>query len=151
MAIACVPDLGAPSPNPHATGACPTRIARLRRARSRLADQLRCGAAKSRGRLPSLQTCYRKSTLQRTRDKPMGIHDIWLFVGAGLLLNITPGPEMALISVEHTNEDAGRGRRPWRGSRHGRSLLRRRSEPLQSSWPQQALSPSSSGSALYLT
>jgi len=27
----------------------------------------------------------------------MGIHDIWLFVLAGFLLNITPGPDMALI------------------------------------------------------
>ncbi len=28
----------------------------------------------------------------------MGIHDIWLFVFAGVLLNITPGPDMALIN-----------------------------------------------------
>jgi hypothetical protein len=84
---------------------------------------LRC--SENRGRLPRLQTCYRQSTLQRTRDKPMGIDDIWLFVGAGLLLYITPGPDMALIRVEHTNGDAGReGCRPWRGSRHARSLLR---------------------------
>jgi len=27
----------------------------------------------------------------------MGIHDLWLFIVAGLLLNITPGPDMALI------------------------------------------------------
>jgi threonine/homoserine/homoserine lactone efflux protein len=27
----------------------------------------------------------------------MGIHDLWLFVVAGLLLNLTPGPDMALI------------------------------------------------------
>jgi threonine/homoserine/homoserine lactone efflux protein len=27
----------------------------------------------------------------------MGIHDLWLFVIAGLVLNITPGPDMALI------------------------------------------------------
>jgi threonine/homoserine/homoserine lactone efflux protein len=27
----------------------------------------------------------------------MGIHDLWLFVVAGFLLNITPGPDMALI------------------------------------------------------
>ncbi|WP_439574322.1 LysE family translocator [Phreatobacter sp.] len=26
-----------------------------------------------------------------------GIHDLWLFVLAGLLLNITPGPDMALV------------------------------------------------------
>jgi hypothetical protein len=58
---------------------------------------------------------------------------------------------MALISVEYTHGDAGReSRRPWRGSRHARSFLRRRSEPAQSSWPQQELSPSSSRPALYL-
>lgn len=27
----------------------------------------------------------------------MGIHDLWLFILAGVLLNITPGPDMALI------------------------------------------------------
>jgi threonine/homoserine/homoserine lactone efflux protein len=27
----------------------------------------------------------------------MGIHDLWLFVVAGLLLNLTPGPDMALV------------------------------------------------------
>ncbi|MEZ5850276.1 MAG: LysE family translocator [Hyphomicrobiaceae bacterium] len=27
----------------------------------------------------------------------MGIHDVWLFVLAGVLLNLTPGPDMALI------------------------------------------------------
>ena len=27
----------------------------------------------------------------------LGIHDFWLFVLAGLLLNITPGPDMALV------------------------------------------------------
>jgi threonine/homoserine/homoserine lactone efflux protein len=34
----------------------------------------------------------------------MGIHDFWLFLGAGLLLNVTPGPDMALIiarSAQH--------------------------------------------------
>ena len=28
-----------------------------------------------------------------------GVHDLWLFVGAGLLLNLTPGPDMAYISA----------------------------------------------------
>lgn len=37
----------------------------------------------------------------------MGIHDICLFVGAGLPLH-TLGPDMALISVEYTTGDAGR-------------------------------------------
>jgi threonine/homoserine/homoserine lactone efflux protein len=27
----------------------------------------------------------------------LGIHDFWLFVGAGLLLNITPGPDFAYV------------------------------------------------------
>lgn len=27
----------------------------------------------------------------------LGIHDFWLFVAAGLLLNITPGPDMAVV------------------------------------------------------
>jgi threonine/homoserine/homoserine lactone efflux protein len=27
----------------------------------------------------------------------LGIHDLWLFVGAGLLLNVTPGPDTAYI------------------------------------------------------
>jgi threonine/homoserine/homoserine lactone efflux protein len=27
----------------------------------------------------------------------VGIHDLWLFIVAGLLLNITPGPDMALV------------------------------------------------------
>lgn len=27
----------------------------------------------------------------------MGIHDLWLFVAAGILLNVTPGPDIALI------------------------------------------------------
>jgi threonine/homoserine/homoserine lactone efflux protein len=27
----------------------------------------------------------------------MDVHDLWLFIIAGLLLNITPGPDMALI------------------------------------------------------
>ena len=28
-----------------------------------------------------------------------GVHDIWLFVAAGLLLNITPGPDLAYIAA----------------------------------------------------
>jgi threonine/homoserine/homoserine lactone efflux protein len=28
-----------------------------------------------------------------------GVHDLWLFVGAGLLLNLTPGPDMAYIGA----------------------------------------------------
>ncbi|WP_353116964.1 LysE family translocator [Nitratidesulfovibrio sp.] len=32
-----------------------------------------------------------------------GIHDIWLFVGSGLLLNITPGPDMLYIIARSTN------------------------------------------------
>ncbi|HVE49961.1 MAG TPA: LysE family translocator [Casimicrobiaceae bacterium] len=28
-----------------------------------------------------------------------GVHDLWLFVAAGLLLNITPGPDMAYIAA----------------------------------------------------
>src|SRR5262245_45450505 len=34
----------------------------------------------------------------------IGIHDFWLFLAAGLLLNVTPGPDMALIiarSAQH--------------------------------------------------
>src|SRR5262249_5333677 len=32
----------------------------------------------------------------------MGIHDLWLFVIAGLVLNVTPGPDMALIMARST-------------------------------------------------
>jgi len=32
----------------------------------------------------------------------MGIHDLWLFMIAGVLLNITPGPDMALIAARST-------------------------------------------------
>jgi RhtB (resistance to homoserine/threonine) family protein len=32
----------------------------------------------------------------------MGIHDLWLFLLAGFLLNITPGPDMALIIARST-------------------------------------------------
>jgi threonine/homoserine/homoserine lactone efflux protein len=28
-----------------------------------------------------------------------GVHDLWLFVAAGLLLNVTPGPDMAYIAA----------------------------------------------------
>ena len=27
----------------------------------------------------------------------LGIHDFWLFVAAGLLLNVTPGPDFAYV------------------------------------------------------
>jgi len=39
----------------------------------------------------------------------MGIHDLWLFVVAGLLLNITPGPDMALIIARSTKQGTGAG------------------------------------------
>jgi threonine/homoserine/homoserine lactone efflux protein len=29
----------------------------------------------------------------------LGVHDLWLFVAAGLLLNVTPGPDMAYIAA----------------------------------------------------
>jgi threonine/homoserine/homoserine lactone efflux protein len=32
----------------------------------------------------------------------MGIHDLWLFMATGLLLNITPGPDMALVIARST-------------------------------------------------
>jgi threonine/homoserine/homoserine lactone efflux protein len=32
----------------------------------------------------------------------MGIHDLWLFVVAGILLNVTPGPDMALVIARST-------------------------------------------------
>lgn len=34
----------------------------------------------------------------------MGIHDLWLFLMAGLLLNITPGPDLALIIARSTQQ-----------------------------------------------
>lgn len=37
----------------------------------------------------------------------LGIHDFWLFVLAGLMLNITPGPDMALVM----GRSIGHGRR----------------------------------------
>jgi threonine/homoserine/homoserine lactone efflux protein len=39
----------------------------------------------------------------------MGIHDLWLFIGAGLLLNITPGPDMALIIARSTQRGTRAG------------------------------------------
>lgn len=32
----------------------------------------------------------------------MGIHDLWLFILAGALLNVTPGPDMALVIARST-------------------------------------------------
>lgn len=44
----------------------------------------------------------------------LGIHDFWLFVASGLLLNVTPGPDTAFI--------VGRGLQfGWRGGRLRRS------------------------------
>src|SRR5262245_35631607 len=34
--------------------------------------------------------------------RAMGVHDLWLFLMAGVLLNITPGPDMALIVARST-------------------------------------------------
>jgi threonine/homoserine/homoserine lactone efflux protein len=39
----------------------------------------------------------------------MGIHDLWLFVIAGLLLNITPGPDMALVIARSARSGARAG------------------------------------------
>ena len=39
----------------------------------------------------------------------MGIHDLWLFVMAGLLLNVTPGPDMALIIARSTQHGTRAG------------------------------------------
>jgi threonine/homoserine/homoserine lactone efflux protein len=39
----------------------------------------------------------------------MGIHDLWLFVAAGLLLNITPGPDMALVIARSTAQGTRAG------------------------------------------
>jgi threonine/homoserine/homoserine lactone efflux protein len=39
----------------------------------------------------------------------MGIHDLWLFLMAGLLLNITPGPDMALIIARSTQQGSRAG------------------------------------------
>jgi threonine/homoserine/homoserine lactone efflux protein len=38
-----------------------------------------------------------------------GIHDLWLFVLAGLLLNITPGPDMALVMARSMRDCARAG------------------------------------------
>jgi threonine/homoserine/homoserine lactone efflux protein len=39
----------------------------------------------------------------------MGIHDLWLFLAVGLLLNITPGPDMALIIARSTQRGTRAG------------------------------------------
>jgi len=39
----------------------------------------------------------------------MGIHDLWLFLMAGVLLNITPGPDMALIIARSTQHGTRAG------------------------------------------
>src|SRR5262245_46415777 len=39
----------------------------------------------------------------------MGIHDLWLFLMAGVLLNITPGPDMALIVARSTQHGTRAG------------------------------------------
>jgi threonine/homoserine/homoserine lactone efflux protein len=39
----------------------------------------------------------------------MGIHDYWLFVAAGLLLNITPGPDLALVISRAATQGARSG------------------------------------------
>jgi RhtB (resistance to homoserine/threonine) family protein len=39
----------------------------------------------------------------------MGIHDLWLFLLAGALLNITPGPDMALVIARSTRDGTRAG------------------------------------------
>jgi threonine/homoserine/homoserine lactone efflux protein len=39
----------------------------------------------------------------------MGVHDVWLFIVAGLLLNITPGPDMALVIARSTHQGTRAG------------------------------------------
>ncbi len=39
----------------------------------------------------------------------MGIHDLWLFLAVALLLNITPGPDMALIVARSTQRGTRAG------------------------------------------
>ena len=39
----------------------------------------------------------------------MGIHDLGLFMVAGLLLNVTPGPDMALIIAHSTQRGTSAG------------------------------------------
>jgi threonine/homoserine/homoserine lactone efflux protein len=39
----------------------------------------------------------------------MGIHDLWLFLLAGVLLNITPGPDMGLIIARSTQQGTRAG------------------------------------------
>jgi len=45
----------------------------------------------------------------RWRWAVIGIHDFWLFVLAGALLNITPGPDMALIIARSTRDGTRAG------------------------------------------
>jgi threonine/homoserine/homoserine lactone efflux protein len=39
----------------------------------------------------------------------LGIHDFWLFLAAGLLLNVTPGPDMALVMGRSLRDGARAG------------------------------------------
>jgi RhtB (resistance to homoserine/threonine) family protein len=39
----------------------------------------------------------------------MGVHDFWIFVATGFLLNITPGPDMALIIARSTQQGTRAG------------------------------------------
>ena len=39
----------------------------------------------------------------------LGIHELWLFVLSGLLLNITPGPDTAYISAAASSSDGAAG------------------------------------------
>jgi threonine/homoserine/homoserine lactone efflux protein len=39
----------------------------------------------------------------------LGIHDLWLFIAGGVLLNMTPGPDMALIIARSTQGGARAG------------------------------------------
>jgi len=39
----------------------------------------------------------------------VGIHDLWLFLAVGLLLNITPGPDMALIIARSMQQGSRAG------------------------------------------
>jgi threonine/homoserine/homoserine lactone efflux protein len=45
----------------------------------------------------------------------LGIHELWLFVISGLLLNIAPGPDTAyIVGPQHSTGMAGRRRRDAR-------------------------------------